>query len=102
MKSKLLVGLLVAASLFSTPAFSETPENSVPPKVDIRGNIVILQDRDYELVVPLGSIISVRMDRSSKEYVIVYYGYYTDSATKMRISKEEYEKLKRHLIKSEQ
>ncbi len=101
MKKTLIVCLLVL-SLFVTPAFSETQHDTSIPRVDIRSNAVILQDGEYEVVVPLYSVISVYMHRTKKKYNVMYYGYYNESGREMEISKEDYEKLKRLLLKTEQ
>jgi hypothetical protein len=102
MKKSLIVCLVVAVSLFSTTAFSETPQDTSIPRVDIRTNAVILQDGEYEVVVPLYNIISVYMHRTKKKYTVMYYGYYNESGREMEISKEDYEKLKRLIVKTEQ
>ncbi len=94
---KILITCLLVLSLFMTPAFANTFAT-----IDIRGNAVIIQEDNFEFVVPIPNVTSVYMDGKNKIYWIQYYSYYSESAKASKISKEDYEKLKRLLIKTEQ
>ena len=103
MRNMLIVGLMLVGLFVATPVIAAEASKKVTlPTVDIRTIAVILQDGDYEVVVPLYNIISVKMDRKDKVYKVYYYGYYNDSGRSLKISKGDYERLKRLLIKSEQ
>ena len=97
MKRILAIFGIMILCLWMTPAFADDLAT-----IDIRANAVIIDANGREHVVPLYSIVSVYMDRSSKTYTIQYYSYYTERAYESNISKSDYEKLKRMLIKTEQ
>ena len=70
--------------------------------VKLMGNAIFINESGDEYIIPIFNLTGIYTDKDDKKYYMHYYGFYSESGKRSQISKADYEKLKRLLMKTEQ